>query len=108
MFRSFTEPESGIDEDALPRDPMCLSSMRPLTKETDHLRHDITVRGVLLHGPRIALHVHENDRCAVSGDHLRHPARTTERANIVDEKRPSIESRASDFGFVGIDRDRDR
>ena len=79
-----------------------------LGEEGAHVVDDVVVARVVLHRPRAALHVHEDDGAVRA--RRRAPASSGSRAqrgDVVDDRRPGVERRFGDRGLRGVDRDRD-
>ena len=53
------EPDPGVEADELLADPLRHGEREPLLEERLHLGDDVVVARVVLHRPRLAVHVHE-------------------------------------------------
>ena len=71
-----------------------------------HVADNVRVNRGLLHGQRLALHVHQA-HAAVAGSNSLERSRHTQRVDIVDHRCAGRQRRAHDFRLVGIDRNRD-
>ena len=58
------EADAGIQPDPVPPHPGGQGRVRPGQQEGFHLRDHVPVAGIGLHGPGLALHVHEDHRAA--------------------------------------------
>ena len=96
--RRLAESDPGIDPDlAQPRTPrLC----RPLQQEGTHLCHDVGVARVVLHGARLALHVHRDPTRPAGASDLPEGGR-----DVVDQRRPGGECGLRHLGLDGVDRD---
>jgi len=58
----FAKPDSGVDDDLIAGHPMLHSKLNPLFQEGDNLGKKRVVVWTNLHGPRRALHMHQDQR----------------------------------------------
>ena len=66
------------------RDPGRYRGRRTASEQLMDLRDDVVIRGVRLHGPRFASHVHEDDAGAGPRNQLQH-AVCRSRGDVVDQ-----------------------
>ncbi len=71
--------------------PACDGVLGPLGEEIPDLAHHVLVVGLLLHGLRLALHVHQDHRALRLPYHGGHAGVAAERGNVVDEARAGFE-----------------
>src|SRR5215831_13752638 len=86
------ESEAGVDDDALARDARPLGGGDALLEEGGDFGKHVAVARLLLHGARLALHVHEAYRRAGRGDGVER-AGSGERGDVVDHRRSGPERR---------------
>ncbi|MBS1247022.1 MAG: hypothetical protein H6R47_1221 [Proteobacteria bacterium] len=105
MFDGFTETETGIDDDALTRNPGGDTGLDPLMQEIAHLASHIDVNRIALHAARLALHVHEAHRHLQCGGGLQ-GTRCAQRAHVVDEAGTGRDGGPHYFRLGGVNGDR--
>ena len=106
MRDRLAEADAGVEADPLLGDAARDRERHPLFQERGDLLRDIVVARLLLHRPRLALHVHEAEigaRVRYDPGELRVAAK---RRDVVDENRAALERRARDPGLRGVDRER--
>ena len=69
VLRRLAEADARVEADPLLRNPLRDGEREALLEERRDLRGDVVVARVLLHRPRLALHVHEAEIRAGVGDH---------------------------------------
>jgi hypothetical protein len=74
-----------------------------LLQEGPHVVDHVAVARVVLHGARLAEHVHQAALAARLGDHGRHLRIAAQRGDVVDEARPGGQRRAGHRGLRGVD-----
>jgi hypothetical protein len=85
LVNGLAEPDPGIEADAIFGDTLCDGDREGCLEECGDLADDILVRRLLLHRPRLALHVHQADVCARVRDHARHLRVGPQRGDVVHE-----------------------
>ena len=81
----------GVEADPLLRDPRLDREREPLLEERRDLGGDIVVARVVLHRPRLALHVHQAEVAARVGDHAGELGVAAERGDVVDQLGAELE-----------------
>jgi hypothetical protein len=103
MLKGFSEPDTGIHCDPVPRDPRRLACRNPRAKPSAHVRNDIIVPRRQLHGSGIPLHVHQNDARLAACQHIHGAGISSESANIVNDRRSRFDCGPHNHGTPGID-----
>ena len=78
----------------------------PLLQERGDLLRDIVVARLLLHRPRLALHVHEAEIRAGGGHDVSDLGIVAERRHVVDEDCAALECRTRHRSLRSVDRER--
>jgi hypothetical protein len=104
--QGLTEANPRIDNNLFLGNSRLVSTANALRQKVSHLSDDIFVARLPLHGSRHALHVHENERHAFTGNERRHRRIKSQRADIIDDVGTRVQSGAGDSFFVGIDGNR--
>ena len=107
VLERFREADPGIDENLLAIDSARRPRRRELSQLARHVVHDVVVIRQLLHRPRLAAHVHQDDRHAAAAASVAHGRDRPQRADVVDDVGARVERRLRDLRLRGIDRDRD-
>ena len=100
LFRGLAEADAGVEADPLLRDPRRDGEGEPLRQKGRDLRNNVRVARLVLHRPRLALHVHEAEVGVAVGDHAGELGIPAERGHVVHELRPEGEVRISDGGLT--------
>ena len=108
MIDGFTEADARVQNEPFPGDAGLFGKPDPRFEELRDLADDIGIDGLDLHILGGSLHMHKHHRNALPGRKRRHFRIEAECADVVDDARPGREGPPSDFGFGGINRDRDR
>ena len=98
------EPESGVQEDALPVDAGPHRGAQAPAQEPVHVVHDVVVRRCPLHGAGRSLHVHQHHRGTPVGDQRRHVRVEAQGADVVHHDGAGVEGGGGDVGAPGIHR----
>ena len=102
LTRGFAEARAGIDADALARNAGCFEHGGLAAQVFFNLGHDVVVVRIVLHGGRLAEHMHDDKtRIAVFGD-FDHSG-IAEARYVIDDCRAGFNARASNFGVARID-----
>src|SRR5215217_9313903 len=97
--------DAGIHDYVLGPDARRDSVLGPLSQEVSDLANHVLVVGVLLHGLRLALHVHEDHRALSFLYYRDHAGVAAESGNVVEEACAGFEGCRRHAGPVGVDRD---
>ena len=102
LRRRLAEAWARIDADALGRHAGGLEHGRLIAKIVAHLGYHVVVLRILLHGARLALHVHDHHTAiALRGD--LHHSRIAEARDIVDDGGTGFHARLRHGGVTGVD-----
>ncbi len=88
MLERLAEPDPRIDAELLDVDPRSHGGLDALAEEAAHLGDDVVVRRVVLHGLRLALHVHQHHAGAGLDDRREHRRVAAGRDVVHDRPRP--------------------
>ena len=102
LRRSLAEARTGIDADALRRYACRLEHGRLARKVIANLGHHVVIDRVVLHGGRLALHVHDHAAGIARGGNLHHGG-IAETRHVVDDRRAGFDARAGHFGVARVD-----
>ncbi len=87
------EPDAGVEHDLLLLTPRAHREGQALFEKRPHLVDDVLVVRVLLHGARLALHVHEAQGAAAPGGHAGELRVEAQSADVVDHAAPAPSAR---------------
>ena len=94
-------PGSTQTDDAV--DPRGLCGVDAFDQEPGDLVHDVVVRRLVLHRPRLTLHVHQHDPDAAVGDDVEQLGVDAPRGDVVDDGRTGIHGCHRDCGLRRVD-----
>ena len=97
----FAEARARVDADALRRHAGGLEHGRLVAQVIAHLGDHIVVLRVLLHGARLALHVHDHHAAIAFGGNLHH-GRIAEARHVVDDGGAGFHARLRHSGMTGV------
>ena len=103
LLRRLAETRPRVDADALMRDACIEQLLRALVQPRAHVGHHIVVDGIVLHGGRRALHMHDHQPRIAIERHLLH-GWVGEAGHIVDDRSARFHGTAGHFGMTRIRR----
>ena len=107
MRRGLAKTKSRIQQDLLTGNALLPAGVCACAQKAGDLGHHIPVFGLLLHGVRRTLHVHQAHRHSQSDRHI-DGARCLQGIDIIDQPCPGRHRRLHDLGLAGIDGQRHR
>src|SRR3954468_8038251 len=99
------EADAGIEPYAVLGDAGRDGGFEPLGEERLDLGDNVVVAGILLHRPRLAEHVHEDDGGATLGAQPTHLRVTAQGGDVVDDLGAGIEGGCGDGGLGSVNAD---
>src|SRR5882672_8789564 len=96
--------DARIEKDLIRVDPSRFCSRDSLDEERFHFLHHVFVMRTNLHGPRLALHVHEDNGSAALGGEAENRRIIATGGDVVDERRASVDGSGGYLAGAGIDR----
>ena len=91
VLQGLAEADARVEHDALGGHPGRPGGLQPLAQERAHLADDVVVAGVVLHGPRLAPHVHQAHRRAALGDQGEDLRLGAAGGDVVDHRGPGAQ-----------------
>ena len=102
----FPKPMPGSRQTSSSRLPAATANASRSSRNALHVGDDVVVDRVVLHRPRLALHVHEAEVAAGVGDDTRELRVAAQRGDVVHELDAELERAPRDRRLRGVDRDR--
>src|SRR5262245_29334192 len=106
LFRGLAEPDAGIEDNPLPPRPATERLLNRPPQSTDHFGEDVVDGRLLMHHPRRAARMHQNQRGAGLRRDLGYGGIEPEPADVVDNLRPGLKRGPRDLALRRVNGDR--